>query len=308
MNQINRVYKIPYHTAFVVNPTAGNGRARRIWFKIESLLEKRGQHYRVYFTRKTGEGTDLAALAVSDEAELVVAVGGDGTLREVINGINLEKNILGIIPAGTGNGFIRSCGIPLNWYRALQGLASWYPRRVDLGLVNGVYFLNVVGIGFDAAVAKTAAKKNSYLKGYPAYAAAVLSQIISFKRFSCKIRCNGLCYEDDQTLLAVAANGSYYGGRLCIVPRANIDDGLLDLCLVKKRSISNLIDLGLKVIFRRHLDSSDVVKFAGSDIYMKAVQKVPVHIDGDLFDLPEVNITTKPGILRVLAPAKQMIR
>ena len=302
MIQNDGLNKIPYHTAFVVNPTAGEGKAGRIWLKIESLLKQTGQQYRAYITRTAGDGAGLAARAVEDGAELIVAVGGDGTLREVVNGLDLQKNVFGIIPAGTGNGFIRSCSIPLNWRKALEGLSLWSPRRIDLGLANDRYFLNMVGLGLDAAVAEKAGTMHRYLKGYSAYAAAIIDQVCTFKRFCCKAWCNDLFIQDNQTLLAVVANGPYYGGILKIAPHACIDDGQLELCLIRNRSIPELVSLGARILIRQHIDSRAIIKLSGHDIKLQALQRVLMHIDGDVFDASSVEITLKPGALRLLAP------
>jgi len=302
MIQNGELNKIPYHTAFVVNPTAGEGKGGRIWLKIESLLKQRGQQYRAYITRNAGDGTGLAARAVEDGAELVVAVGGDGTLRKVVNGLDLQNNVFGIIPAGTGNGFIRSCRIPLNWRKALEGLSTWNPRCIDLGLANDSYFLNMIGLGFDAAVAEKAGNMHRYLKGYAAYAAAIIDQVSTFNRFCCKAWCNDLFMQDNQTLLAVVANGSYYGGILKIAPHACIDDGQLELCLIRNRSIPELVSLGARILIRKHIDSRAVIKLSGHDIKLQALQRVLMHIDGDVFDASSVEITLKPGALRLLAP------
>jgi diacylglycerol kinase (ATP) len=159
--------KFPYRTAFIINPTGGGGHAGKVWPKIANLLDKSGQPYSAYLTREQNDGTWLAAKAVEEGAELVVAVGGDGTISEVLNGIVLKETILGIIPLGTGNGFRHSTAIPGQWEEALNGLSYWSPRLVDVGRVNKSLFLNVVGIGFDAAVEQLASGKYHSLKGYP---------------------------------------------------------------------------------------------------------------------------------------------
>ncbi len=293
---------IPYKTAFVINPTAGDGKAGRIWSKIEDLLNQAGQPYRAYFTRQAGEGTGLAARASSEGAELVVAVGGDGTLKEVAGGINLEQNLFGAIPAGTGNGFVRSCAIPLQWKKAFRGLARWQPRRIDVGRVNDQLFLNVVGTGLDAAVVKTAATKYRALKGYPAYAFAVVDQAATFSRFQCRVECNGLKFEDDQALVALVANGRYYGGKLCIAPQALPDDGQFDFCLLKKRSISGLLSLGARVAAQKHLSSRDVITMRGHTFILETDPPMLCHADGDLYEAPSVKVEIIPSALRILAP------
>jgi len=297
------VEAIPYNTAFIINPAGGSGNSGRIWVRIAQQLDQSGQRYLAYFTEARGDGTRLAEQAVAAGAELVVAVGGDGTIREVINGINVNKNILGIIPLGTGNGFRRSCNIPGQWESALNGLSQWSPRVIDIGEVNGTLFLNVVGIGFDAAVENIASGKYKNLKGYLSYIAAFFKELVSFKAFHSSLVCDGtVCVESD-TLLVVAANGSYYGGNMCIAPQARIDDGYLDICLIKKMKALETTFLALKVLLKKPLDHESVITKKTRQIYIYAENDVPVHIDGEVIGKMPIEIKIKPSALRVLAPA-----
>lgn len=297
------VEAIPYNTAFIVNPAGGGGNSGRIWKRIAQRLDQSGQRYLAYFTETRGDGTRLAEQAVTAGAELVVAVGGDGTIREVINGINVNKNILGIIPLGTGNGFRRSCHIPGKWESALNGLSQWSPRVIDIGEVNGTLFLNVVGIGFDAAVENIASEKYKKLKGYLSYIAAFFEELVLFKTFQSSLACNGtVCLESD-TLLVVAANGSYYGGNMCIAPQARIDDGYLDICLIKKMRAVETIYLALKVLLRKPLDHEAVIIKKTRQIYIYAESDIPVHIDGEVIGKLPIEIKIKPAALKVLAPS-----
>lgn len=277
-----------------------------IWKKVAAALEKAGQEYRVYYTQSLGDGTRLARQAADDGSELVVGVGGDGTLREIVNGLNLKNNILGIIPAGTGNGFRRSCNIPWYWATALKGLSQWSPRFVDIGEVNGTYFLNTVGIGFDAAVEQLASGKYHNLKGYFAYIAAFFEELTSFKSFHSTIKCNGVFYEEKNTLVIAVANGSYYGGKMCIAPQASIEDSFLDVCLVKKRRPPETTLLAAQVLFKKHLHSSSVITEKTRRVIIEADCEIPVHIDGDVIGSLPVNIDIKPAALRLLAPPQKL--
>ncbi len=295
---------IPYNTAFVVNPTAGDGKTGRIWPKLEEMLQQSGQPYRVYFTRKTGDGTGLAARASDQGAELVVAVGGDGTLKEVLNGIDLANNIFGVIPVGTGNGFVRSLSIPLKWEKALQGLTRWEPRRIDIGRANNVLFLNSAGVGLDGAVARAASSKYGAIKGYLAYALALVDQTAAFSRFQCKVKCNGLYFEDDRALVVLVANGRYYGGKLCIAPQASLEDGYLDLVLIRKRSIPDLIGTGIRMAVRTHLSSRAVIKMQGQTFDIETSREVPLQIDGEVTPATYAKVEVIPSALKVLAPSR----
>ncbi len=296
---------IPYKTAFVVNPASGSGHALIIWKKVAATLETAGQEHRVYYTQSRGDGTRLARQAADDGSELIVGVGGDGTLREIVNGLNLKKNILGIIPAGTGNGFRRSCNIPWYWATALKGLSQWSPRFVDIGEVNGTYFINTVGIGFDAAIEQQASGKYHNLKGYFPYIAAFFKELVSFKSFHSTIKCNGVFYEENNTLVIAVANGSYYGGKMCIAPQASIDDSFLDVCLVKKRRPPEITMLAAQVLFKKHLHSSSIITEKTRRVIIEADHEIPVHIDGDVIGLLPINIKIKPAALRLLAPPQK---
>jgi diacylglycerol kinase (ATP) len=294
--------KLIYDTAFVVNPAAGGGHAGRVWPQLAARLDVSGQPYQAYFTNAQGTGAALAARAAREGAELVVAIGGDGTLREVVNGIDFDKTLFGIIPLGTGNGFRRSCGIPGNWEQALQGLAEWKPRNIDVGKINGSYFLNVVGIGFDAAVAEMAADKYSKIKGYGAYLAAFFEELMKFDYFCVTAESPGLKLQEKHALLALVANGAYYGGSFSIAPQASIDDGKLDLLVARKRNNPETTLLAVKVLTGTHIEDSGVLTHRDIAFEINADHEVPVHIDGDVIGSLPANIEILPAALQLMAP------
>ena len=139
--------------AFIVNPAAGNGYSLEIMQKLEESMKARGTEYSIYRTEKPGHGTELAAM-LSDDSEIsaVISVGGDGTAGEVAAGLTGTGKPMGIIPAGTGNDFIKSAGIPNDPYKALDLLLTGKAKETDTGTVNDCFFLNVCGTGFDVTV------------------------------------------------------------------------------------------------------------------------------------------------------------
>lgn len=218
--------------------------------------------------------------------------------------MDLKKNILGIIPAGTGNGFRRTLKIPANPRKALLGLFAWEPRQVDLGLINGSYFLNVVGFGLDAAVAKLATVDNKVLRGYPAYVTAFLAKLATFESFPATLTCDDTTVEERDILLAVISNGRYYGGQLCIAPQARIDDGLLDLCLVRKTGYVPTTALAVKVFFRKHLGHKTICSASCTEVFVNAPESIPVHIDGEVCGSLPAKVGVRPRALGILAPAE----
>jgi diacylglycerol kinase (ATP) len=304
MGYTDRKIKIPYKTSFVVNPTSGAGHAGKTWPRIAEMLDQSGQQYRVYFTVGRGDGTVLAAKAVREGAELVVAVGGDGTLYEVVNGIDPDQTVFAVIPLGTGNGFRRSCALPGQWQSVLQGLSSWQPRLIDLGLINGSFFLNVAGIGFDAAVAEMAAEKYKVIKGYPAYVAAFFDELTHFDHFCTRVDCAEWEIEQQNSLLVMVANGPYYGGGFNIAPQAAIDDGKLDLIIVRKLTNPETTLLAFQAMVGKHLDHSAVIATKIDRVRVEADRQVPVHIDGEVIGKLPVEIDIRPAALQILAPPK----
>ncbi len=286
----------------MVNPTAGQGQALKVWDKIASILKQSGQDFAFYLTEKQGDGTRLAGEAARAGAELIVGVGGDGTLNEIVNGLNFSDNILGIIPTGTGNGFRRSCSIPGNWQAALSGLSQWEPRHIDLGRVNDRYFLNVVGIGFDAAVEELASGKYHNLKGYLSYIPAFIEELATFKYFPASLCFEQTSYQEDKLLLIVINNGAYYGGSMCIAPQASVDDGKLDLTIIKSIGVRETTILAARALLKKQLTHKAISKETISSIRIESDDTVPIHIDGELIGKLPITIELKASALKIMAP------
>lgn len=301
-SQAEVVKAIPYDTAFVVNPAGGGGQAGKIWENIAALLEKRGQKYRVYFTSKPGHGSRLASRAAEEGAELIVAVGGDGTINEVVNGIDFERNIVGIIPAGTGNGFRKACKITGNWQGALDGLALWQPRSIDIGCADGHYFVNVAGIGFDAAVEQLAAGKYGNLKGYLAYLPAFFEELAAFNQFKTAVTINGRKIEQANTVLIILANGTHYGLNMCIAPDAFIDDGKLDFLMLHSTGPAGTFALAAQALIHKPKSHKFFAAEKVSRVYIESEDAVPVHLDGEVTGSLPIEIALVPAALRLLCP------
>ena len=147
----------------ICNPTAGNGRAKKIAGQVLAWLKERGIPCQLQYTQAPGHATTLAAEARKAQAETVLAIGGDGTATEVARGLLGGSSALGIIPAGTGNDFVKAIGIPKNPREALDYVLSHPPRKTDVGECNGRMFLNVIGAGFDVSVLEYAGRSYQIL-------------------------------------------------------------------------------------------------------------------------------------------------
>ena len=295
---------LPFKTVFIINPTAGRGRAARVWRRLELLLHDARQHFHAYYTRCRNDATAIAEKARALGAELIVGVGGDGTLLEVVNGLDLKKNIFGIIPAGTGNGFYRSLKIPGNQRTVLLKMSGWEPQQVDIGTFNGIRFLNTVGFGFDAVLTQFVKAENQKLPGYSAYVAGFLKELPRFKSFSTVATIdNRKRVEEENTFIALVANGGYYGGQLRIVPHADVADGELDLLLVQRMNCPETSIVAIRAFFRSHLSHRAFFTAPCREVTISAGDDIPVQIDGELLGSLPAKVTVQPGALSILAPS-----
>ncbi|MBR4081718.1 MAG: diacylglycerol kinase family lipid kinase [Clostridia bacterium] len=215
---------------FIVNPVAGNGYA----LQVESMiLEKHKAEAgdQVVRTEYPGHATLLAAEAVRNGADTVVAVGGDGTAFEVACGLMGSHAALGIIPAGTGNDFIKSAGIPKDPAQALEKVLHGIPLAVDVCQLNDRMFLNVCGAGFDVTVLDYTVEAKKRFKGIVPYLIGLVKGISHYRPVHVKVTVDGQVKEK-KALICAVANGRFFGGGIPICPVADITDGRLNMVLV----------------------------------------------------------------------------
>ncbi len=295
---------------FIVNPTAGNGTAARLLDPLRSSLDARGIDYELVTTSRPGHATAAARLS---KAHVVVAVGGDGTLNEVANGLSGPGTAMGIIPAGSGNDFIKSVGIPPKFLPALEILFNGTARSVDLGTVSCGedpgnsplrYFVNGVGIGFDAAVAaRTRAIR--FLGGNALYIMAVFQTLGKYVPPRFTVSMNGATSQSRNLLIAIG-NGPCAGGGFYLTPDAQVDDGLLDICMVDEKSILQILSLMPKVMKGKHRNVPGVSFHREKGITVSAAEPFYVHADGEIVgvNVHRVDVGILPGRLSVIAPAR----
>ncbi|MHB1420540.1 MAG: diacylglycerol/lipid kinase family protein [Bacillota bacterium] len=285
----------------IVNPAAGRGRAKRSYLTLENILKKKMDLDSV-FTGGTGEATDIARKAVHEGYELLIVVGGDGTLHEVVNGAIGSPAVIAVIPTGTGNDFARSLGIPRNSIQAAQLVNEGKIRVIDVGLAGNEYFINVAGLGFDAQVAKEVNKGTGCLSGTPAYLYAVIKVLLQFRAQPVTLILDGK--ELDYRVLVVAvANARYYGGGMLIAPEASMDDGLLDVCIVEELSRLAFLKAFPSLFSGTHIKHPKVKTYRAKvvEIIGPGSRQLPVHTDGELLGTGPVTFKIIPRALRVIS-------
>jgi len=305
----------PQTPLFIVNPIAGSGRAHRIVPRIEAWLKQQGIEARLLETREPGHAERLAAAATDLGHDRVIAIGGDGTVQEVINGL-LASGVgtdggppaMGLIPCGRGNDMARSVNLPIDPMACLPIALGPTTHPFDIGRASGRdgsqrYFGAAGGVGFDAAVAYTmAVHRRFWMRGEAGYFLGTLNELRRYHNSDLQVTLIGDGEERvvSQRFLFVAfANGPYYGGGMQICPDARTDDGWLDVCLVG--DLSRLAALReLPGIYQaKHLKNPKVEIVHARSLRIEGSTHTRVHLDGEPFGEVPVDVTLLPGAVSV---------
>ncbi|MCL6642325.1 MAG: diacylglycerol kinase family lipid kinase [Candidatus Bipolaricaulota bacterium] len=284
----------------IVNLLAGRGRCRRLWPSIERALSR--LPFRHVFTQATGAATEIARRAAKDFST-IVAVGGDGTIHEVAAGLMGSQAKLGIIPAGTGNDFVKMLDIPpKDPIRAIEILTSGLPRRVDVGRVGERYFVNGLGVGLDGAVAWRVFRSWRW----PAlarwiYLYAAIREALFFRSSDIEIvapdwRASG------RLMMVGASNGRYHGGDFLLVPHAQVDDGLFDVYMIADMSPFRRLREIPKTRRGEHISLPEVQIRRAPWVEILTEQPLLGHLDGEPteFSAGRLRVELLPKALEVI--------
>lgn len=280
---------------------AEKGVAEKNWRKIQNFFDERGIVYSFDKTLTPGDAALLARKAVEEGFDTIVSVGGDGTASEVINGLVGSDATFGIIPAGVGNDFAKNIGISrTNLQAACETILEGYTRKIDIGSVNGRYFLNMIGIGFDGEAAERKAKSFKFIKGFWAYYVQVIPLLFMYRPKPVKIKMDGVSMETS-ILFVTIGNGKYSGGGFKLTPLAEIDDGLFDVCLAHYPGLFDLLRHVNKVPKGKHIKLPFIFYFRTGSISLSSEIPLPAHIDGELSKEKSYDIKILPQALKILA-------
>lgn len=301
----------------ILNPTADRGRAERVLPALERALRAEGARYELVHTRRAGHAVALAEAAVEEGWRAVVAIGGDGVVHEVANGLlraagdNLVTP-MGVVPAGSGNDFVKLLGIPpRDAEAAARRITRGEPRPVDVGRVPHMvarsgprdpwHFVNGVGLGFDAQVALEASRVRR-VRGLAIYAVAVLRTLRRLGAPHIRVVVDGEEVADRELILATIANGACHGGSFWLTPDASVDDGLLDVLVADRRGLAAVLALIPRVLRGRHLGARGVELRRGTRVSVRSDTPLPIHADGEIIasGVSELDVELLPGRLRVL--------
>lgn len=283
-------------TVLIVNPCAGCRSGLQAAAAAESILREAGWEVSRRLTEGPGDGQRLAREALAEAPGLVFACGGDGTLSQVLTGL-LDSGVpTGIIPAGTGNDFVRALGIARDPAQAVRQALRGRARRMDLLEINGgeCWSFNVTGTGFDAAVAERINRRARLTRGPTAYLSAVLQELARYRATEVRLQVDGEAWEGRALLVAVA-NAQGYGAGMRIAPQARIDDGRLDVVLVKDLSRARCL-WSLPRVFRgTHLGHPAVRTWRAREVTVETEESAPVLVDGDVRVRTPLRVRVAPG-------------
>ena len=211
---------------FIVNPVAGSGRCSALFERAKAVFEEKKARFEYFFTDSPGHAEKLAADALLRGVKTIVAVGGDGTVREVASALCEKGAALGILPFGTGNDLASALSIPAEPEAAAELILSGKARATDLGRANGRVFTNVCGLGFDADVLARTEKHKKGRTGMLPYLLGIVDSVLHKRKIRAHISIDGGAEQELDALIITACNGKRFGGGMLVAPEAKQDDGL----------------------------------------------------------------------------------
>ncbi len=304
----------PYQ--IILNPVSGHGNGARKLPAIEAALARQGIAYDLTCTEQRGHAIELAAQAAQAGAEVIVSAGGDGTLNEVLNGVMRGRRsadaqpAIGVIGVGRGNDLAGSIGIPADLEQACILLKTAPRRRIDIGRVtggifsDGRYFINCVGIGFDAVVTIEVAKLPRW-GGFLSFMAGIFETIFLYNRApQATIEFDGQVITQ-RSLMISMMNGVRLGGGFYMTPDSKPDDGLIDLCIAEQMSSLQIVRLIPHFMKGTHVSQKRIRMERAAKVQITALDgPLPAHADGEIFstDGRSIQVEMLPRQIDIICP------
>ena len=292
----------PIRAVIVFNPTAGHaGTSEQDILIARNIWRQHGWQVDLQPTAGPGDGTRIAREAAAKGYHVVVAAGGDGTVNEVVNGLAGTQTALGALPVGTVNVWVRELGLPLQPRAAAEALLTCQPRTIDLGRAGDRYFLLMCGVGFDAAVTAEVSAAAKRRLGIFAYVLRVFHLATRFRGTAARIVVDGKTIRS-RVLMIVLGNSQLYGGLVKVTSRASLDDGLLDVCIIKGRDLWSAPFRILSIITQRYNVDPKLEYHRAREVKITARWTLPVQVDGDHIGETPMTFQAVPGALVALLP------
>ena len=294
---------------FIINPISGTGGKEVVSSLIERHIDRDKYDYELRYTEYAGHANEMARQFKNEGVDVVVAVGGDGTVNEVARGIvkavSLQhsacsgtQTALGIIPMGSGNGFARHLNIPMRPQKALELINRSEPISVDYGLANDKLFVSTCGTGFDALIADHFAGSNK--RGFSTYLQNILHDAVSYTPQSYHLVGDGIDVTH-KAFLITFANANQWGYEALIAPKASVQDGKMDIMLMSSHAILGSASLALRLFAGSIDDSHFMNTIRAKEVLLEREEAAPFHIDGDPVEMDKnIHIRIVADGLKVL--------
>lgn len=289
---------------FIVNLHAGGGQCEKKFSHILGQLKRKNQQYRCIYTNFKGHATIIANELVKKKVDNIVAVGGDGTVREVAKGLLGTHIPLGILPLGTGNDFFRSLHVSSNIDELLYLWENRTTQVIDAVEINGDVFLNVAGLGFDVDILQCLAKYKKVSRGIIPFLLGIGEMI---RRAT--LRAITINFDEEEidlnVLLLTIGNGSYFAGGMKILPEASLSDGKMDVCIFQDvKGTRNILYHLFFILVGKHLTSKNVHYKKCTTMYINGDQSIQVEIDGDITTHLPASLHIIPQALTIFGKQK----
>jgi len=280
----------------IVNPFAGNGRAGKLWPQVERRLREIYPDVQLRLTSRPGEATEISRQSIADGVDLIFAMGGDGTVNEVVNGFFENEapltshTALGCIPIGTGADFVRSLNLPRDPLHAIQKISTAVPRLVDVGKLRCAshdgqpvvrYFINVADLGIGGAVVDRINGSSKRLGGFLTHLNSLVVTLVSYENVRVHLRIDDAIDEEMVVNSINIANGQFLGGGMWLAPEAKIDDGWFDIVIIGNLNRAEAL-MNIPRLYRGRLALHPKVKVVrGRRVEVTSTQEVLLDADGE---------------------------
>jgi diacylglycerol kinase (ATP) len=282
---------------FIINPVSGGKKKDGVPGLIKKYLDTNTFDYDTAFSAGVAHAREIARDAAG-KYEIIAAVGGDGTVNEVASAIAGTDTVLGIIPFGSGNGLSRFLNIPMHAEGAFADFNKTRIISIDAAKLNGQWFFNMAGMGFDAHISHVFAHGEK--RGFFTYFKSSLQEISKYRSQHYQLDIDGVNYDREAFMLSFA-NSSQYGNNAHVSPHASVQDGLLDVCIIKQFPLWRFPEMGLRMFTKTAEGSKYVEIIKAKHISVKRECEGPIHLDGE----PQIagadfKIDIVPGALKVI--------
>ena len=283
---------------FIINPISGIKKANNLEKIINTELNQEIFNILIKHTEYAGHAKEITKWAVSNKYDIVVAVGGDGTINEISSELINTNTSLAIIPKGSGNGFARFLKIPLNINKAVKLINKMSIFTIDTIKLNEFYYVNMAGVGFDAHIAHLFAEYGK--RGLKSYIELIFKEFKTYKSINYELKIDGTIINLPAFLISFA-NSSQFGNNAHIAPLADISDGLIDVCILNNFPKYKAIAIIWQLYTKRLIKSKYYKLYKAKKIEITSNNELSIHIDGDpIKPVNKLNISILPKSLKVI--------